>query len=316
LERDAARVVLRILAAEARIRAALLVAAWLVYALLFLLVARIALLVVAGPLPRLAAVRRAFALRRRRTAAVALILTATTLAVTTGTATSLARSQASAGARTSPLSPLPKPKPLPSRTIRTAWLSSAGAYVVEPVAAPRLHMRVDLGRPPAGIGHTTECSFEGAVRAFRRHYAPHFLVGRDRSGTVRILQFVPLGEAAATTRNLRGGVETNRWARAQIEVAAYSKESPWSPDKEVLAALGALLEELEDAAGIPLSRPFPDLGSRDEAGARRASGKWGSEAGWFNHAEVPENDHWDMGGFEWARAFAAANQRPAIPAVG
>lgn len=191
----------------------------------------------------------------------------------------------------------------PAEPISVAWLASVGPYRVERMRAARTGLRVDLSRPAAGVGHTTECSFECAVRVFRRRHAPNFLVGRDRLGKVRIVQFVPLGEAAATMRNLRGGVQTNRWARVQVELVARSQRRPWSPDPQVLAAFAHLVAELRDVAGIPLARPF----SRSVLAAeRRGSGTWGRAAGWFSHAEVPENDHWDMGAFQWRRLFAAA----------
>ena len=196
--------------------------------------------------------------------------------------------------------------------IRTRWLTHAGAYGVERAPAPRSRLIVDLSRPPAGIGHTTECSFECALRVFRRHYAPNFLVGRDRLGRVRIVQLVPLGQAATTLRNLEGGVETNRWARAQIELVARSHTYQWQADPGVMRAFTALLLALRDAAGIPLSRPYVDAYSGTAAAWRRRDGKWGRTAGWFNHGEIPENDHWDMGGFRWRVALAGARRESAL----
>ena len=195
--------------------------------------------------------------------------------------------------------------------IKQAWLTKAGGFRVERVRVPCPGVRVDLSRPPVGVGHTVEGSFESGLAVFRRHYAPHFLVGRDRAGRVRILQFCPLGELAAALQNLAGGVETNRWARAQIELAGFSKTHPWQPDAGVMRAYAALLLELRRVAGIPLVRPFPDrIGERaaSYAYARRRAGKWGRVAGWYNHAEVPENAHWDAGSLRWSRLFALAEQ--------
>jgi hypothetical protein len=151
-----------------------------------------------------------------------------------------------------------------------------------------------------------------ALRTFRRHYAPNFLVGRDDAGRIRIFQFVALGAAGGTMRNLDGGVETNAWARAQVELAARSKEGLWTADPGLMAAFEALLVELRDVAGIPLARPFVDGYSEDACRIRRASGKWGTTAGWFNHGEVPENNHWDMGGFRWTLALAGARRQAAL----
>jgi hypothetical protein len=63
---------------------------------------------------------------------------------------------------------------------------------------------------------------------------------------------------------------------------------------------------LRTDAGIPLTRPFGDSWSAAADASRRASGSWGRVGGWFNHGEVPENNHWDMGAFRWRSALAAA----------
>src|SRR5262245_45737044 len=98
------------------------------------------------------------------------------------------------------------------------WLSSALMYSVEPVTVPNQTAAVVLSKPPAGVMHTTEKTFEDALAVFKVHYAPHFLVGASR-----ILQLAPLGITAAALRHPAGGGETNRWARAQIEIAAFSR---------------------------------------------------------------------------------------------
>jgi hypothetical protein len=218
------------------------------------------------------------------------------------------------GARTPGVAPRAEPHrvvPEP-RPIRTRWLAHAGAYRVEHATARRSYVTVDLSRPPAGVGHTTECSFECALRVFRRHYAPNFLVGRDSLGRVRIVQLVPLGEAAATLRNFPGGVETNAWARAQIELVGRSHAYQWQADPGVMHGFSALLLALRDAAGIPLTRPYIDAYSAQAAAWRRRDGKWGRTPGWFNHGEIPENNHWDMGGFRWRVTLASARRDAAL----
>jgi hypothetical protein len=204
------------------------------------------------------------------------------------------------------------PQPAEPQPIRTRWIARAGPYRVERAAAPQSNVTVDLSRPPAGVGHTTECSFECALRVFRRHYAPNFLVGRDRLGRVRIVQLVPLGEAATTLRNVPGGAETNAWARAQIELVAHSRRYQWQADRGVMRAFSALLLVLRSAAGIPLSRPYIDAYTEAAVAWRRRDGKWGRRSGWFNHGEIPENDHWDMGGFRWRVALAGARRDAAL----
>jgi hypothetical protein len=198
--------------------------------------------------------------------------------------------------------------------IAKAWLTGerlGGVTVERGPAVPKPGSAVTLCRPPVGVGHTIEGSLESGMSVFRsRLTTPHFVVGRDREGKVRIIQLVPLGEMGAALRNLAGGVETNRWARAQVELAGFSKRDPWLPDADVQRAYAGLMLRLRTVAGIPLTRPFPDeLGPgvwATTTNPRRLSGKWGSTAGWFNHLEVPENDHWDSGALRYRALFANA----------
>lgn len=184
-----------------------------------------------------------------------------------------------------------------------AWLTRAGTFKVEKHPCPAPGERVDRTRPRAGVLHTTEGSWESAIAEFEVHHAPNFLLGRDQSGTCRIAQLIPLGQMAASLLNPDGGVETNRWAMAQIEMVGMSSTSPWLPADDVEDALASLMLTLKDEAGIPLTRPFPDempaLPWATVKFARRHAGKWGEVAGWFGHVEVPENDHWDPGALRW-----------------
>lgn len=184
----------------------------------------------------------------------------------------------------------------PPDPIKEQWITYAGPYTVERVTVPCLDVDVSRTVPAKGVGHTTEGSWAGAMSVFRRHYAPTFMVGRD-GARVRIVQFCPLGKAAAALRNTAGGVETNRWARAQIELVARSSRASWQADPEVGRAYAALLYELRQAAGIPL---------RHVRNPARDPRVWRDSAGWFDHAGVPENTHWDMGAFRWPSALAAA----------
>ena len=184
------------------------------------------------------------------------------------------------------------------------FLTKVGSIRVERVPAHDFG-DVDLSKAPVGVGHTTEGSFESALQKFESVDAPHFLVGADRKGKVRICQLVALGRTAGALEHNKGTVETNRWARAQIELAGFSKKSAWLPNQDVLDAFTQLVAALRGRAGIPLHRPFPD--AMIPAGIiwattknpRRKSGHWGTLAGWWNHLEVPGNAHWDMGAFRW-----------------
>ena len=80
----------------------------------------------------------------------------------------------------------------------------------------------------------------------------------------------------------------------------------------MLDAFTQLVAVLRDKAGIPLHRPFPDAMTptgiiwATTKNPRRTSGHWGTLAGWWNHLEVPGNEHWDMGAFRWTPVLKSA----------
>jgi hypothetical protein len=133
------------------------------------------------------------------------------------------------------------------------WLDRALKCPVEKVAVSYLKSHVDQNKPPIGVMHTTEGSFNSAFQEFKTKFAPHFLVGAGR-----IIQFAPLGIMSHALEHKKNTVESNRWARVQIEVAAKSKLDLWQPDDATFDTLASLLAVLEDAAHIPLKRHWPD----------------------------------------------------------
>lgn len=191
--------------------------------------------------------------------------------------------------------------------IKHAWLTHAGAFKVTEIHVPCPGAKVDLSQPPKGVGHTTEGGWAGSMAVFTKHYAPTFMVGRNAQGVVQIVQFCPLGEMSAALENHAGGVETNRWSRAQIELVAKSSTKPWQADAEVMRAFDALLYTLRDEAGIPLVHVV---------NANRSAAVWTRSAGWFDHAGVPENAHWDMGAFAWPAALNAASRLAPVVSPG
>lgn len=201
-------------------------------------------------------------------------------------------------------------------TSMSGTISKAVSYPVRQVSVPHDLIDCDQSRPPAGILHTTEGGWDGAMSVFRQHFAPNFMVGRNPEGKVEIVQFIPIGKMAAAVQNLAGGVETNRWARVQIEIVGFSSLKPWLPGEDVCHALASLFDAIHDnpLGGIPLKRPFPDtleagITWASASNPRRRSGKWGTVSGWFGHVEVPENDHWDCGSLQVQDIFAMAPSR-------
>lgn len=186
--------------------------------------------------------------------------------------------------------------------MQKGWISKAGSYTVEHVPCPDYAGNVDESAPAKGVLHTTEGSgIEGALAVFKQHYAPHFLVGRDTKGKVRILQLLPLGRAAAALEHKT--TPTNSVARVQIEIVGFSKAARWLPDHEVSKALAALLGVLRLVAGISLIY-FPNH-TRDTL-------VWTSRSGWFGHSGVPGNTHWDPGALDVNALFGMVATRSPV----
>lgn len=188
-----------------------------------------------------------------------------------------------------------------------AWLRTAGKYKIEKIPCP--YPGDDVSSAPAmGVLHTTEGSWDSALSVFKQHYAPHFLVGPGR-----IAQLVPLGKMSTALEHPRGTQETNRIAKAQIEVVGFSKEHPYVFDARTMDALASLIAKLKTFAGIPISRPFIDKMPPPPWAttnfSRRKAGKWGKVAGWYGHVEIPNNAHWDPGNLIWSTLMAEANSK-------
>jgi hypothetical protein len=124
---------------------------------------------------------------------------------------------------------------------------------------------------------------------------------------VEIVQFVPINFIGAA---LKAGGHHNADAIVQIEMVGFSDEKLWLPEQDTLDALCSLFNVCEYEWGIPLSHPWPD-GDYGMAGfhtKHRGSGKFGKVAGWFGHADVPDNDHWDPGNLRWSKVFARCHE--------
>ena len=128
------------------------------------------------------------------------------------------------------------------------WLDRAGSFVVEHVPCDtHFHQLADLHAPPAGVGHTTEGpTLESALGIFKQHYAPQFLLGKDKSGKIRILQLVAVGMIGAALE------QHNALALVQVEVVGFSQERLWRPDEETAEAFASLMAACKAEYGIPL----------------------------------------------------------------
>lgn len=174
-----------------------------------------------------------------------------------------------------------------------------------------------LGGPPRIILHTTETT--GIPRygdPAGSNSAPHFTVHSDGS----VLQHQPINRASRALRNLSGGVQTNRQGAfcVQIEVVAYSKNlSPNAPNGGLpdrqRAALAQLVSWLRAQTNTPATYRNIYRGSHcygTGSVCRMTPSQWTSFAGIAGHQEVPENTHWDPGGFTIAAILEEDNDMP------
>lgn len=183
------------------------------------------------------------------------------------------------------------------------YLKAAGPYPVVQNPCPHFSMPVNLSAPRAGCLHTTEGgSSEGADAVFKRHFAPHFVVGPNLKGQVHIEQLVPVGCIGAALE------AHNDLAIVQIEAVGFSKEQSWCFEPKTLDALSYLFVEIEKQYGVPLTHPWADddWGLAGYNTPHRRSGKFGHVAGWFSHGDIPNNCHWDCGHLQWSKIFARA----------
>jgi hypothetical protein len=186
------------------------------------------------------------------------------------------------------------------------WLDQAGRFPITHIGGiPHFNQSVLLDAPRTGVLHTTEGGWVGSLAIFKQHFAPHFMLGFDADAQqVRIAQLVQVGTIGAALK------AHNNQAIVQIEMIGFSKEQPWLPDAETVAALASLMAECNSEYGIPLEHPWPD-GDFGKAGPNphRSSGKYGNVAGWYGHGDCPSPDtHWDPGSLKWSVVLDKAEQ--------
>ena len=184
------------------------------------------------------------------------------------------------------------------------WLEQAGKFPIIHIGGiPHFNQGVVLNAPRTGVLHTTEGGWAGSLAIFKQHFAPHFMLGFDADAQkVRIAQLVQIGTIGAALK------AHNDQAIVQIEMIGFSKEQPWLPDDETLAALASLMAVCADEYGIPLEHPWPD-GDFGKSGKNphRSSGKYGKVPGWYGHGDCPSPDtHWDPGNLKWSEVLGMA----------
>jgi hypothetical protein len=184
------------------------------------------------------------------------------------------------------------------------WLTKAGKFDIEHIGGiPHFNQSGKVNAPRTGVLHTTEGGWAGSLDIFKRHFAPHFMLGLDsRKKKVRIAQLVQVGTVGAALK------KHNNQVIVQIEMIGYSKDELWRPDDETAEALASLMAVCYQEYDIPLKHPWKD-GDFGRAGKNphRTSGKFGKTPGWYGHGDCPSPDtHWDPGALEWSYIFELA----------
>lgn len=110
------------------------------------------------------------------------------------------------------------------------------------------------------------------------------------------------------------GDAVNNWDlyAQQIEMVGRSRVERWLPAEVTLGPVVALVAWLHRQKLIKtgLKRPklWPVVVDQLPAAVptyyRRLQGVWPDEPGVYGHIEIPDNSHWDPGGFDYPRFFA------------
>lgn len=143
--------------------------------------------------------------------------------------------------------------------------------------------------------HTTEAKwFRPHPSNYYGHSSyPHFTI--EPNGTV--WQHIPIDRAARATRNMSGGVQTNRANMIQIEICWKAAEAEQMP-RELLDAVAKLSKWIMSQVYVPAVAPdfvpYPkSYGIRN--GIRFNANTWYNFNGFLGHQHVPENTHGDPG---------------------
>jgi len=194
----------------------------------------------------------------------------------------------------------PTPNPQPSTGM---WLTKAGHFTVENL--DRTHKGYSTGPQSHALNkfllHTIEGSWpkngdwEGGTATLDQHgYWPHFIVARDKTGTLRIGQYLPMNNwaRALETGNADGVV--------QVEIGAKAASPFTENDADITAAVKILYHAVSAATGIPIKVDprvkFTGVGGAGKNAAQRLSKSVFLEVeGLCGHSTVYDNSHWDPG---------------------
>jgi hypothetical protein len=179
--------------------------------------------------------------------------------------------------------------------MRTGWVRKIEGVPVTKNQQGTPIGKVDQSSSRKGVGHTTEGT---SLPAYGGN-APTFTIGRET-----LWQHRPLGDVCGTLANLSSiPGETNRLVAVQFELVGFSTRELWLPEFAFQReALAAIKEFSHSELGVPKNHVWPDQlpsGIIATPSFHRRHKKWPSVSGWYAHAEVKENSHWDWGSLRW-----------------
>jgi hypothetical protein len=173
-------------------------------------------------------------------------------------------------------------------------------YKVEHVRRTSPAPKALVKKPPNLVLHTTETDGLGDMPA-NHDFPPNAWVGDHR-----IVQ---------TYSVFQGGHSTDEQDSHafQIEVVGRSQVPVWLPQASSLFPLVALVAFLHERDLITTGLDRPEgqkwainvdrLPAATDAYFRRKAGLWPHRAGVYGHIDMPGDEHWDPGGFDYPRFF-------------
>jgi hypothetical protein len=178
------------------------------------------------------------------------------------------------------------------------------SYKVEHHLCPRAGSQpfLQLQRPVHLVLHTTEGDhLDSAIETLRSKFSPpQFAVGEHR-----IAQLRPVWAQGAS-------VDTQNAHAMQVEIVGHSRVEEWLPARPSLYPLVTLTAFLHQQKLIStgLKRPMSkwplqvdQLPAATDKYYRRKAGLWPHADGVYGHIELPDDEHWDPGGFNYTKFF-------------
>lgn len=150
---------------------------------------------------------------------------------------------------------------------------------------------VSLTSPRKGVAHTTEGNTE--IPPYGNN-APQLTIGKQG-----LYQHRAFGRMAGTLAHPSGTPPTNQLVIIQFELVEFSELVPWVPESQLqVDMMASVFEFSEQELGVPEDHVWPDEqdpGTIAVTSYRRRHSRWPDVPGWYYHAEVRDNSHWDMG---------------------